>query len=305
MSFLACLLWAGSAWALEQADVDLRSYRWHYGTESCETDAAPPIEVLRVNPSSFILRQNKCQHFEAPFMFLLLGTERALLLDTGAIESADLFPIYATVRDLLAADHAEVNRELVVVHSHSHLDHQKGDLQFRDKASVTLVEPNSAALEEFFNFVDWPRQTVQFDLGQRLITVIPTPGHHAQAISLYDPLNQWLLTGDTLYPGSIRVKDWQAFRSSVQRLWKFSETNPVSLILGTHIEMSRTPGEMYDIGSTYQPQERALTLEVTDLKELNQQLQRTPKAKKMIFDKFHIAPLNWLERKLSDLLSPD
>ncbi len=33
---------------------------------------------------TFILRQSKTVNFEAPFLFLLCGNERALLLDTGA-----------------------------------------------------------------------------------------------------------------------------------------------------------------------------------------------------------------------------
>lgn len=39
-----------------------------------------------------ILRQNKSVHFEAPFLFLLFGNERALLLDTGATADPAHFP---------------------------------------------------------------------------------------------------------------------------------------------------------------------------------------------------------------------
>lgn len=308
-AFLAIMLLslplANNVQAQTDTEVDLRSYQWNHGAENCDTHTASAIEVVRIDASSYVLRQNKCSHFEAPFLFLLMGSERALLLDTGAVESADLFPIYTTVRNLLSSQHVpgKTALDLVVVHSHSHLDHQKGDVQFRDKEAVTLVEPNPQALEAFFKFEEWPSKTVQFDLGQRIITVIPTPGHHAEAITLYDPATQWLMTGDTLYPGSIRVKDWQAFRDSVQRLWQFSKNHPISLILGTHIEMSQTPGELYAIGSTYQPDERPLALEVSDLQKLNQRLQATPKAKKLVFDKFHVDPLSWFEKKLSDLLS--
>ena len=39
-----------------------------------------------------ILRQNKAIDYEAPFLFLVFGQERADLLDTGATASPDFFP---------------------------------------------------------------------------------------------------------------------------------------------------------------------------------------------------------------------
>ena len=36
-------------------------------------------------------------HYEAPFMFLLFGDSRALLLDTGATANPQFFPLRRTV----------------------------------------------------------------------------------------------------------------------------------------------------------------------------------------------------------------
>jgi hydroxyacylglutathione hydrolase len=38
-------------------------------------------------PLTFILRQNPCADFEVNFIYLLVGCNKALLIDTGAVES--------------------------------------------------------------------------------------------------------------------------------------------------------------------------------------------------------------------------
>jgi len=40
--------------------------------------------VHEYNPDFYILRQSGCRHDEKPFLYLLFGSDKALLLDTGA-----------------------------------------------------------------------------------------------------------------------------------------------------------------------------------------------------------------------------
>ena len=48
-------------------------------------NADPAIQVHRYDPPhTLVLRQNKAVHYEAPFIYLFCGDERALLLDSGA-----------------------------------------------------------------------------------------------------------------------------------------------------------------------------------------------------------------------------
>jgi len=54
--------------------------KWSEGAEQCEV--RPPqaeIQVHEYNAQTFILRENLCATFEAPFIYLLLGSSRALL----------------------------------------------------------------------------------------------------------------------------------------------------------------------------------------------------------------------------------
>ena len=57
---------------------------WDHGSRRRGEDVGPPIQVHAADPHTFILRQSKSVHYEAPFLYLFCGNERALLLDTGA-----------------------------------------------------------------------------------------------------------------------------------------------------------------------------------------------------------------------------
>jgi len=38
---------------------------------------------------------------EAPFIFLFIGDDKALLMDTGATKKQDIFPLYETVKEII------------------------------------------------------------------------------------------------------------------------------------------------------------------------------------------------------------
>jgi glyoxylase-like metal-dependent hydrolase (beta-lactamase superfamily II) len=239
--------------------VDLNTQHWIHGSENCEENMDPPIQVVKYNNTTYILRQNKCTNYEAPFMFLFFGDDKALLMDTGATAEADIFPLYKTVNKLIN-DWAEKNRavELVVAHTHKHGDHYAADVQFVGKLNTTVVGLEVEDLMNFFNISNWPEDIVTFNLGNRLIKIIPIPGHEASSIAVYDTATKMLLTGDTFYPGRLYVKDWNTFKLSIERLVKFTDTHEISTILGNHIEMTQTPGVDYPMNTIYQPNEHQL-----------------------------------------------
>ena len=282
----------------------LKNTQWRHGSDDCKIDNAPAIEVLRYQTSSYILRQNKCQHFEAPFMYLFIGEDKALLLDTGAVESALEFPLYQKVHQLMqqyASETGTDERELIVLHSHGHSDHYAGDGQFLNHAKNLVISPSKVALKQFLaSKRSSENSEILLDLGQRKITVIPTPGHQEEAITLYDETTQWLLTGDSFYPGLVYVKHWQDYRNSINTLSEFSQQNNISAVLGAHIEMKSSAGQYYDIGSTYQPNEAPLILTVELLQALSNELDKHSEPTKLIFDSFIIMPMNGFQQSLSD-----
>ena len=228
----------------------------------------PPIQIHWYDERTVILRQAKSLNYEAPFLFLLFGAERALLLDTGATEDPERFPLRPTVDRLIdewLSRHPVDGYELVVAHSHGHGDHVAGDGQFADRPATAVVPRDLAAVQSFFGFDDWPTRTVTFDLGGRTLEILGSPGHHPAAITVYDPATGILLTGDTVLPGRLYIADLAAYLSTMDRLVAFAATRPVTDVLGCHVEMTRRPRRDYPIGATYQPDERPLELTAAHL----------------------------------------
>jgi glyoxylase-like metal-dependent hydrolase (beta-lactamase superfamily II) len=278
--------------------------KWIHGATDCNLNADPAIEIFRYDQSSYILRQNKCISFEAPFIYVLFGSEKVLVLDTGATESALDFPLYETVQSLVTEQSEQdeiAEKELLVIHSHSHSDHYTGDSQFEGKPNVTLIEPNYAAMTQFFAFDKWPDGEATIELGRRRLTIIPTPGHQEEAISVYDPQTKWLLTGDTFYPGYLYVKHWNDYKKSISRLVSFSNTYEVNAVLGAHIEMTDKSGEYYPIGTTYQPNEAPLALALENLSALNSAIKKSDKPTKFIFNEFIVAPMSTFQKTISNV----
>jgi glyoxylase-like metal-dependent hydrolase (beta-lactamase superfamily II) len=238
------------------------SSAWYAGGASC-TDR-PAFRIREYGPGLFVLRQPACTNYEKPFLYLLVGRSRALLLDTGAGGIAVAAPIDSVLGAWRAA-HGGAPRELVVAHSHGHEDHVAGDDQFRGRAGVTLVAPDTAAVRAFFGFRTWSTDSAVLDLGGRVLDVLPIPGHEPASLAVYDRATGVLLTGDTFYPGRLYVRDTAAFATSVARLVAFTASRPVTAILGTHIEQARTPFTDYPVGTQDQPDEDALELSRAEL----------------------------------------
>jgi hydroxyacylglutathione hydrolase len=239
---------------------------WYAGGADCA--GTPPLRVHAYNANLYILRQAACTNYEKPFLYLLFGHERALLLDTGA----GRIDIAATVDTLVKAWLARNGRasiDLVVAHSHAHSDHVAGDSQFVGRAHTTVVGRDTASVRSFFGIRRWPNDTGVIDLGTRVLDVIPIPGHQPASIAIYDRRTGILLTGDTFYPGRLYVRDTTAFAESIDRLAAFVRTHSVTHMLGAHIENSRTPYVDYVVGTVDQPDEHALDLGRAQLFELD------------------------------------
>jgi hydroxyacylglutathione hydrolase len=275
------------------ATVDLASVRWIHGSPDCGRSADPPLQVVAADDATFVIRQSKCVDFEAPFLYLLLGTETALLHDTGATGEADLFPIRRTVEDLIAGRPLRI----VVTHSHGHGDHLAGDAQFTHLPPGSIAPTGAHGVAGFFGIDEWPRGEATLDLGDRPIDVLPTPGHLDDHVVLFDRTRGYLLSGDTLLPGTLTVRDWRAYRESTKRLARFArETGargrPIRSILGAHVEISAT-GELYELGTTYQPDEAPLPLTVDDLFALEEILEEAEGSPRSISgDRFVVEPVD-------------
>lgn len=237
--------------------------QWIHGSDSASTRTDPPIQVHAYDPHTFVLRQSKSVHFEAPFIYLLCGNDRAVLMDTGATSDPAAFPLRTTVDGILdrwLAENPRDSYELVVAHTHGHSDHIRGDAQFADRPGTTVVGVDLPDVQSFFAFSAWPREIVRFDLGGRVLELTGCPGHQEASIAVHDPWSGFLLTGDTVYPGRLYVCDFPAFTASLDSLIELAQSRAVTHVMGSHIEMSRTPGRDYPMGATHQPDEPPLQI---------------------------------------------
>lgn len=213
------------------------------------------------NPNFYIIRQSGCTNYEKPFVYLIFGTQQALLFDTGASGAQ----IVRTI-DRLMNDRPGL--PLVAIHSHGHGDHTAGDAALRLRPNTTVVSATVTAVTQFFGITNWPNGTAQYDLGDRIVDIVPIPGHEAAHIALYDRKTGILLTGDTMYPGRLYISNQTEFRASVDRLVAFTANLQVAHVLGGHIEQTKYPFLDYVIGTQFQPEEHVLELGRGHLLEL-------------------------------------
>lgn len=134
------------------------------------------------------------------YLYLLAGSERALLLDTG-FGTLDLPGIVSSLTSL----------PVEVLCSHGHFDHVGGnplfDAVWMHEADRALYAAHSdpKLLSQFApGYCLLPKDNVRFfsgepelDLGGRRLKVLHTPGHTVGCICLLDIDNRRIFTGDT------------------------------------------------------------------------------------------------------------
>src|SRR4029450_4440948 len=74
---------------------------WNEGASDCSATSQEALQVHQYEPQTVILRQSPCADFEANFIYLLIGSDKALLIDTGAIADPKAMALAKTVLDLL------------------------------------------------------------------------------------------------------------------------------------------------------------------------------------------------------------
>jgi len=214
--------------------------------------ADPWFEVYDVRPGVFAIYEP--HQFEEVISYLITGSRRAILFDTGM----GIGDMRRTVRALTALP-------ITVLNSHTHNDHVGDNWQFddvrnldteftranakgsREDAQAELLPSElctalpagfdaAAYCTRPWNIAGWIHDGDSIDLGGRNIEILTTPGHTPDAISLLDRRNGLLFTGDTYYPAPIWLyrpeTDLAAYESSLRRLTALAPQ--VNLLLTSH-----------------------------------------------------------------------
>ncbi|HEV2127326.1 MAG TPA: MBL fold metallo-hydrolase [Thermomicrobiales bacterium] len=208
------------------------------------------------SPAEGVWRVQEPLHEENVKSFLVLGVERAALIDTGM-----------GVGDILAVVERITTLPVVVINSHAHWDHIGGNAQFdeiwiheAEAAGLANGVPNET-LRGWFGpdrlrgplptHVDPatvaypptpPNGTLEggeeMDLGDRCLEVIHAPGHSPGGTCLWDERNRILFTTDVAYPCSLLVDtrdDLPVYHRTLERLAAL-EPAP-ELVFGSHCDV--------------------------------------------------------------------
>jgi hydroxyacylglutathione hydrolase len=214
---------------------------------------------------TFCLRQDKCATAEAPFMYLLVGSAHALLIDSGDLEEdAELV---AALRKLVPA-----SCRLVIASTHPHRDHVAGNaclLRAFEGASVSSTETSCV-----FDLGGAGGEGEQGGPHRRRVEMIKAGrGHSDNDVCFLDSESRLLFTGDVLYPGYIYVRRFEAYRDGILSLWS-QVRGRFDFSLGAHVEM-RASGALYEPGARHQPDEMAVQQSPQVLELLAEEVRRT------------------------------
>jgi glyoxylase-like metal-dependent hydrolase (beta-lactamase superfamily II) len=252
----------------------------------------PPLQAQEYDSNTLVMRQSLRTSFEAPFIYLLFGDEKALLIDSGA-GNVDLRSMVDKRIEAWLEDTGRENIALVVMHTHAHGDHVAGDEQFIDRADTAIVGHEVEDVVDFFNVGNWPNESKAFDLGGRIVDIIPTPGHHDTHVMVYDRSTRLLFSGDMLYPGRLYFQCGKAelFRNSIDRVAEFVKKRDTSWVLGAHIELAQKSGKSFGSNDLVRPDERLLEMSpatITAVKSALHQMGDRPRVE--AYDDFILFP---------------
>lgn len=191
-------------------------------------------EIQQLNYEVYAIGEPK--HQEEVFSYLIKGTEKDLLIDTGM----GVFPITHALEKIRNS-----SKELIVVNSHWHFDHIGGNKYFENILVPRNIEEVTGLLKgwshedlkkySFFDLFNKNGESTiptEFDidnfsiagcrniepilkdgyiinLGDRIISVIETPGHTSGSLSFFDETNGLLFTSDLLYEGPLYAFDYK------------------------------------------------------------------------------------------------
>ncbi len=209
--------------------------------------------VERLDEDTFAISEPK--HWEKTHCYLLLGEERAALIDTG-LGVSNINQVVAQLTSL----------PVTVLTTHAHWDHLGGHDLFKRFAvheaeaswltghfplPLAVVKQNllrkPAAFPRDFSpdayrvFQGEPSFLLHdgdtLDFGGRRLTVLHTPGHSPGHCCFYEADRRYLYTGDLLYAGCLDAfyptTNPEAFCQSVQRI----RALPVQRLLPGHHQL--------------------------------------------------------------------
>ena len=218
-------------------------------------------KVVKINKTTYRLQEG----LSKMNMYLLIGKKKALLIDTGEGYSR-VDKAVKKITDL----------PITVVNTHAHFDHVGGDKLFKDvymnktDFSTYQTYTNKKTIATLFDSTPWIFRYISrrernatikqattlrlkplpkkgyFDLGNRKVSFLSTPGHTPGSIVLYDEKNHILFNGDTGNKADYllrvpRALSVQTANNSFHELNAFIKKNKIKKLYPGHDTMGINP----------------------------------------------------------------
>jgi hydroxyacylglutathione hydrolase len=123
---------------------------------------------------------------EDNYIYLIRWENRCLLVDPGEAKP---------VLEILERENLQLDSILI---THHHADHIGGVKELKERGDCRVIAPEDERLP-------WDTETVSegdsVQVGPFHFEVIFVPGHTMTHISFYEPQEQWLFSGDSLFAG--------------------------------------------------------------------------------------------------------
>ncbi|WP_217585498.1 MBL fold metallo-hydrolase [Lentibacillus saliphilus] len=208
-------------------------------------------------------------HWESVHSFLLLGKEKAVLIDTGlgianikdVIDQLTMLPV-EVITTHVHVDHIGSHGEFEQIYVHEKdkdwlvngiegltIERIRQDIS-RD---ITLPTPNTFHPDTYTPYQGEPTGLLHdgdaIDLGNRRLIIHHTPGHSPGHICIFDQTNGYLFTGDLLYD---QLPIYAFYPSTnpldlVNSLEKITEIPNVTQVFGSHHTLGLHPTILDDV----------------------------------------------------------
>ncbi|NLA87265.1 MAG: MBL fold metallo-hydrolase [Clostridiales bacterium] len=171
----------------------------------------PTLQVVKVNENTYRIEDNGVR------ALLFIGTEKALLVDTG-------FGSAGSLRDVVEA---LAEKPIILVNTHADGDHIGCNTEF-DAAHMHPAEMpyyyQNAKPDAVVSAL-WEGDII--DIGGRSFEVVLIPGHTPGSIALLDRRNRILLSGDSVSESPVfmfgEVRSINAYIASMEKLFKLKD----------------------------------------------------------------------------------
>ena len=212
--------------------------------------------IDRIDDATIIISEYR--HWEETHCYLLRGSERSLLIDTGL----GIANISDEVRKF-------TDRPVTAVATHIHWDHIGGHSYFPDfyahleeldwlngqfPLSIKTIKemvidrcdlPDGFDVDDYVFFQGMPSKTLRdhdiIDLGGREIEVLHTPGHSPGHMCFWEKKKGYLFTGDLVYKDTLFAyypsTDPEAYLASLEKI----SALPVKRVFPAHHSLDIQP----------------------------------------------------------------